>query len=176
MNFTELPLAGAFLVGVEPRLDDRGSFVRTFCSREFAAMELETHYVQANLSTNLKLGTIRGMHYQREPDAEVKLVRCERGSIFDVIVDFRSGSPTFGHWYGTELSAKNGPMIYVPKNFAHGYQALSDGAAAHYLVSAFYEPKSECGCRYDDPALKISWPLRVTQISDKDASWPLLRI
>ena len=174
MKFVGLPLADAYLVQLEPRSDQRGSFARTFCAREFASMGLETQYVQTNISTNVESGTIRGLHLQDRPCSEVKLVRCTRGALFDVIVDLRENSPTFRQWYGAELSEDNALMMYVPKGFAHGYQALSDGASAHYMVSAWYEPHSEVGYRYDDPAFGIRWPMPVTRISEKDATWPLL--
>ncbi len=131
-------------------------------------------FVQANVSTNIRAGTVRGMHFQREPHAEVKLVRCTKGAIYDVIVDMREGSATHLRWFGAELSEQNGLAMYVPKGFAHGYQALSDGATAFYMVSAFYAPQSEGGVRYDDPRLAIGWPRPISELSDKDARWPLL--
>ena len=137
MRFEPTPLAGSFLIHLDPQVDARGTFARAFCAQEFAAKGLETLFVQANISTNVSAGTVRGMHFQREPDGEVKLVRCIKGTIFDVIVDMRAGSGTFLQWFGAELSEKNGTMMYVPRGFAHGYQALSDGATAFYLVSAF---------------------------------------
>jgi dTDP-4-dehydrorhamnose 3,5-epimerase len=174
MIFNRLPLVGAYLIELEPRRDVRGMFARAFCAREFEHHGLETRYVQANLSTNVATGTVRGMHFQLARHAEVKLVRCIRGSLFDVIVDLREGSPTFRQWYGSELTEENGLMMYVPNGFAHGYQALTDGATAHYLVSTYYEPGAEGGCRCDDPAINVRWPMPVTSISDKDAAWPLL--
>lgn len=131
-------------------------------------------FVQASVSTNTRAGTVRGMHFQREPHAEVKLVRCTKGAIYDVIVDMREGSATHLRWFGAELSEQNGLAMYVPKGFAHGYQALSDGATAFYMVSAFYAPQSEGGVRYDDPRLAIGWPRPISELSDKDARWPLL--
>ena len=174
MKFSPLPLAGAYLVEPEPRRDDRGSFVRAFCAREFAQAGLETTYVQMNLSDNTHRGTLRGMHYQHAPHAEVKLVRCVRGAIFDVIVDLRPGSRTEGQWFGARLSQDDGLTMYVPRGFAHGYQALTDGAAVHYMASAYYAPEAEGGCRHDDPSLGIQWPLPVICLSAKDAAWPLL--
>ncbi|MES2999081.1 MAG: dTDP-4-dehydrorhamnose 3,5-epimerase [Pseudomonadota bacterium] len=175
MKFRPLPLAGAYLIELEPRRDDRGSFARTFCAREFQVAGLETVYVQTNLSENTREGTIRGMHFQRAPHAEVKLVRCVRGAVFDVIVDLRPGSASEGEWFGARLSQDDGTTMYVPAGFAHGYQALTDGAAVHYMASAYYEPGSEGGCRHDDPALAIEWPLAVSSLSPKDAAWPLLK-
>jgi dTDP-4-dehydrorhamnose 3,5-epimerase len=174
MIFHGTPLAGAFLIGLEPREDHRGSFSRAFCTREFEGQGLHSQFVQANLSTNTLRGTVRGMHYQRSPDAEVKLVRCIRGAVFDVIVDLREGSPTFKRWFGAELSESNGLMMYVPEGFAHGMQALEDGATAFYMTSAHYAPGAEGGCRPDDPSLGIEWPLPVTAVSEKDAAWPAL--
>jgi dTDP-4-dehydrorhamnose 3,5-epimerase len=174
MIFSQLPLAGAYLIELEPRRDARGMFARAFCAREFEAHRLETKYIQANLSTNVTAGTVRGMHFQRAPYAEVKLIRCIRGSLYDVIVDLRDDSPTYRQWYGAELSEENGLMMYVPKGFAHGYQALTGGATAHYMVSEYYEPGAEGGYRHDDPAINVRWPVPVSAISDKDAAWPLL--
>jgi dTDP-4-dehydrorhamnose 3,5-epimerase len=174
MRFAPTPLADAYLIHLEPRQDARGSFARAFCAEEFAAQGLETAYVQANISVNAHAGTVRGLHFQRPPDAEVKLVRCIKGVIYDVLVDLREGSPSYLSWFGAELSEENGLMAYVPQGFAHGYQALSDGATLYYMVSAFYAPASEAGLRYDDPKLAIKWPRPARDISDKDARWPLL--
>ena len=174
MHFEPTPLTGAYLVHLEPRADARGAFARAFCAQEFGAQGLETHFVQANISTNSHTGTVRGMHFQRAPHAEVKLVRCIKGVVYDVIVDLREGSPTRHRCFGAELSEDNGLAMYVPKGFAHGYQALSDGAAVFYLVSAFYAPQAEGGLRHDDPALSIAWPRAVTDVSAKDAAWPLI--
>lgn len=174
MKFTPTPLAGAFLVELEPRVDPRGMFARAFCAREFAEQGLETAFVQANVSSNRHAGTVRGMHFQRGVDAEVKLVRCVGGAIYDVIVDMREGSETYLRWFGAELSQDNGLMMYVPRGFAHGYQALSEGATVFYMVSAYYAPEAEGGLRFDDPRLSIKWPRDVVDVSDKDARWPLL--
>lgn len=149
-------------------------FGRVFCASEFGAQGLETTFVQANISSNVAAGTLRGLHFQREPHAEVKLVRCIKGAIYDVIVDLREGSPTRYRWFGIELSEDNGLAVYVPEGFAHGYQTLTDGAAAFYFVSAFYAPESEGGLRFDDPRLAVNWPRAVTELSKKDATWPLL--
>jgi dTDP-4-dehydrorhamnose 3,5-epimerase len=174
MRFTPTPLAGGYLIQLDPRVDQRGMFARAFCAREFAAVGLEISIVQANICTTGLAGTVRGMHFQREPHAEVKLVRCIKGSIYDVVVDMREGSPTHLRWFGTELSEENGLMMYVPKGFAHGYQTLTDGATTYYMVSSFYAPECEGGLRFDDPKLSIRWPRSVSDISDKDAKWPLL--
>jgi dTDP-4-dehydrorhamnose 3,5-epimerase len=174
MRFAPIPLAGGYLIHPELRVDDRGQFARAFCAREFAAEGLETVYVQANVNSNVQAGTVRGMHYQRAPHAEVKLVRCIKGAIYDVVVDLREDSQTYLGWYGAELSEGNGLAMYVPKGFAHGYQALADGATAFYMVSSYYAPEFERGLRFDDPKLAIPWPRAVSNISDKDAAWPLL--
>ena len=174
MRFEPIPLSGAYLVHLDPRVDPRGTFARVFCAQEFAAHGLATSFVQANISSNVHAGTVRGMHFQREPHAEVKLVRCTKGAIYDVVVDLREGSPTRLRWFGAELSEQNGLTMYVPKGFAHGYQALSDGATAFYMVSSFYAPEFEGGLRFDDPKLSIQWPRKISDLSDKDAKWPLL--
>jgi dTDP-4-dehydrorhamnose 3,5-epimerase len=172
MTFEPLELGGAYLIRLEPREDERGLFARTYCQDEFARQGLTGKVVQCNLSTNIRAGIVRGMHYQRPPHAEVKLVRCTRGAIHDVIVDLRKDSPTFGDWFGAELSEQNGLMMYVPEGFAHGYQSLSDGATALYMVTSPYAPHAEGGLRYDDPAVGIVWPLPVSGCSEKDGSWP----
>ena len=175
MNFTETPLQGAYLISLEKREDKRGFFARSFCIQEFDMHNLETQVVQGNVSFNVKAGLIRGMHYQHGEHAEVKLVSCLSGSIYDVIVDLREDSPTYMQWFGAELSAQNGKLMYVPRGFAHGYQALSDGALVHYMVSACYAPDAEDGLKYDDPAIGIKWPMAVTETSPKDSVWPLIR-
>jgi dTDP-4-dehydrorhamnose 3,5-epimerase len=172
MIFNQTPLAGAYTIDLEKRGDDRGFFARLFCEREFAEAGLETHFVQINNSLSAKRGTLRGLHYQLPPAAEVKVVRCVRGALWDVILDLRAGSPSFGQWYGAELSAENRRMMYVPRGFAHGFVTLSDDTEAVYLVSAFYSPENERGVRFDDPAHGISWPTGPAEISDKDRKWP----
>ncbi|MCD4750124.1 MAG: dTDP-4-dehydrorhamnose 3,5-epimerase [Thermoanaerobaculales bacterium] len=174
MIFTPTPLSGAFLINSEPRFDERGLFIRAFCAREFKANGLKNSFVQANISTNSFAGTVRGLHFQRNPHAEDKLVRCIKGSIFDVIVDLREESPTFLQWFGSELSEGNCQMMYVPKGFAHGYQSLDEDATVSYMVTAYYQPSFEGGCRFDDPVLAIRWPRTITGISEKDAKWPLM--
>jgi dTDP-4-dehydrorhamnose 3,5-epimerase len=174
MIFTPTTLADAVLVEMERREDERGYFARTFCRDEFAAHGLEADYPQANHSSNRLRGTVRGLHYQRAPHGEAKLVRCVRGAILDVIVDLRPGSPTRRRWEGFELTDRNGRILYVPPGFAHGFQTLEDGTEVVYQVSHPYTPAAEGGVRHDDPALGIAWPLPVSSISPKDASWPLL--
>ena len=176
MIFHETKLKGAFIVELDKMDDDRGFFARAFCSQKFEQHGLRPQVVQANMSYNHKKGTVRGMHYQVYPASEPKFIRCISGSIWDVIIDMRPDSPTYLQNIGVELSAENRRAIYVPDMFAHGNQALTDGAELLYLVGEFYTPGCERGVRYDDPAIEIEWPLAVTVISDKDASWPLLRV
>lgn len=174
MIFHELSLPGAFEIELEKRRDQRGFFARTWCQREFREVIPDAEPVQANCSFNVKAGTLRGLHYQVAPDVETKLVRCTRGAIFDVIVDLRPNSPTYHQWVGRELSAENGRMMFVPKEFAHGFLTLEDDTEVAYQTSAFYAPESEGGLRWNDPALSIRWPLPVEVISPKDQSWPLI--
>ena len=174
MIFTETKLAGAWILDLERREDDRGFFARTFCQNEFTDHGLLPVVAQCNLSYNHEAGTLRGMHYQLPPAAETKLVRCTAGAIYDVIVDLRPESPTYLQHVGVELTAENRRALYVPGMFAHGYQALTDGAEVSYQVGEFYTPGAERGLRHDDPTLGIDWPVPVTVISDKDANWPLM--
>ena len=172
MRFVQTPLEGAYLIELEYHTDERGGFARTFCQDEFAAHGLSNSVAQCNLSFNEVAGTLRGMHYQLPPAAETKLVRCIHGEIYDVIIDLRAESPTYLKHFGAHLSAANRTALYVPEMFAHGYQALSDGAEVIYQVSEFYTPGAERGLPHDDPRFGIEWPTAVTSISEKDASWP----
>jgi len=174
MIFRELSLAGAYLVELQPHTDARGQFARAWCREEFGNQGLATDFVQGNVSVNPKVGTVRGMHYQRQPHGEVKLVRCVRGAIYDVIVDVRPESPTFRRWVGVELSPKTLTMLYVPVDFAHGFQTLQPDSEVDYLVSAAYAPGAGAGLRYNDPTLGIEWPLPVSCISSQDLGWPLV--
>ena len=146
MRFEATPIRGSYLVHLEPRTDERGMFARAFCAEEFASHGLETTYVQGNIAITRRSGTVRGMHFQRAPHEEVKLVRCVKGAIYDVIVDIRPNSTTRGQWFGAKLSDANGVMMYVPKGIAHGYQTFSDDASVFYLVSAAYAPGQRLGC------------------------------
>ena len=175
MNFTPLAVAGAYRVDIEPHADERGFFARAFCAREFAEQGLCGSFVQANISRNARAGTLRGLHFQRPPHAEVKLVRCTRGALFDVVVDLRRESPSYGRWAGVELSADNHRALYVPQGCAHGFQTLVEDTEAYYLVSAFYAPEAEGGLSWRDPEVGIDWPLPPTVISPKDAAWPPLQ-
>lgn len=176
MLFNETGLKGACLISLEPIRDQRGFFARSWCQREFEAHGLVSRFVQANVSFNKSRGTMRGMHYQSEPHAEVKLVRCTRGAIYDVIIDLREESDTFGRWLGFDLTADNYQIVYVPKGFAHGFQTLDDSSEVTYQVSEFYNPSSEGGIRYNDPSFAIRWPEEVRVISQKDLSWPDYRL
>nr|WP_099864982.1 dTDP-4-dehydrorhamnose 3,5-epimerase [Pararhizobium haloflavum] len=174
MRFRETRLEGAWLIEPTAALDDRGSFMRTYCEREFAEQGLETRFVQHSQSHSVRRGTLRGLHLQLPPHGEVKLVSCIRGTIIDIIVDLRSWSPTRYEWIGYELSAENRRQIYIPKGFAHGFQTVTDDAMVSYLISEFYVPDASVGLRYDDPLLAIDWPLPVGAISQRDQNWPLL--
>jgi dTDP-4-dehydrorhamnose 3,5-epimerase len=174
MKFTETELAGAFTVDLAPHEDSRGFFGRLFCQQEFAAHGLKPLVAQANLGSNRRRGTLRGMHFQFPPASETKYVRCVRGAVLDIIVDLRPESPTYLRHVAVELSARNQRGIYIPERFAHGYQTLEDETDTIYLVGEFYTPGVEGGLRYDDPGLGLSWPLPVEVISEKDKSWRLL--
>jgi dTDP-4-dehydrorhamnose 3,5-epimerase len=148
--------------------------MRAWCSREFTDQGLDFRPVQANMGLSSKKGTVRGLHFQVSPALEAKLVRCTRGSMFDVVVDLRAGSPTFAKWYGVELSAQNGYSLFVPEQCAHGYQVLEDDTEMHYMTSAYYAPDCVRGARFDDPLFAIAWPLKPTNVSEQDLAWPLL--
>lgn len=176
MIITPTAIPDVCLVDLDLREDDRGFFARSFCREEFLAAGLSPAVEQCNVSFNHRAGTLRGMHYQLESAPEAKLVRCTRGAIVDVVVDVRPASPTYLQHVAVELSAENRRALYVPPLFAHGYQTLVDATEVTYQVSAPYTPGVERGLRHDDPELALSWPLPVTVISDKDASWPLLAV
>jgi dTDP-4-dehydrorhamnose 3,5-epimerase len=172
MRFHKTPLHDAHLVELERKGDDRGFFARFYCEREFAGQGLATHFVQVNNSLSAKKGTLRGLHYQLSPSAEVKIVRCLKGALWDCIADLRPDSPSYGKWFGAELNDDNRLMIYVPRGFAHAILTLSDDTEALYLVSDFYNPTAERGVRFDDPWLDIDWPIEPLEISAKDRGWP----
>lgn len=174
MQFARTSLQDAALITLEPREDDRGWFARTFCRDEFAKHGLLGDFPQTNHSHNRRRGTLRGLHYQREPHGEAKLVRCVRGAIYDVIVDLRPSSPTYRKWEGFTLTEANGHQLYVPPGFGHGFLTLADAVDVVYQVSHPYTPAAEGGLRYDDPAIGIVWPEPIAVISEKDAAWPLL--
>jgi len=171
MIFTETKLKGAFIIDLERRKDERGFFARAFCQNEFREYGLKSVIAQANIASNLRKGTLRGMHFQYPPAAETKLVRCTRGAILDIIVDLRPESPTFLEHIAVELNDENMTALYVPERFAHGCQALRDGTDTSYQVGEFYTPNAEGGLRYNDPDLGLHWPLPVSTISPKDRAF-----
>lgn len=174
MIFHETALEGAYVIDLEPFSDDRGLFARTFCKREFAAIGHDKEFIQFNHSHSNQKGTLRGLHYQRPPHAEIKLIRCIKGSVFDVIVDLRHKSSTFLQYVGVELSEQNLRMIYVPEGFAHGFLTLQDHTELIYHHTAYYTPDSDGGVRYNDPKINITWPFKLTSISEKDKNLPFL--
>lgn len=174
MHFNETSIPGAWVIDADPHQDERGRFLRAWCAREFSERGLQFTPVQANMGYSVAKGTLRGMHFQKAPALEVKLIRCTRGALFDVLLDLRPGSSTYGKWCGVELTADNGRMLYVPEQCAHGYQTLRQDTEMHYLTSAFYTPGAATGVRFDDPAFAIQWPLTPTVISEQDRNWPLV--
>lgn len=177
MQFVETSLAGVFVLHPTPRGDERGFFARIWCAREAADPGLTASFVQWNNSFSAVAGTIRGLHYQAAPHAEAKLVRCIRGSVFDVAVDVRPGSTTYGRWFGTVLSAENRRLLYIGEGLAHGYQTLEADSEVIYGASAFYEPAAERGVRWNDPGVGIAWPFAgAPTLSPKDGCWPDLQI
>ncbi len=172
MIFSETSLTGVYCIEPERREDHRGFFARLWCHREFEEHGLTSQLAQLNVGFTVRKGGIRGMHFQIAPRQEVKIVRCTRGALFDVIVDLRPDSVTYRRWVGIELTAENHRMVYVPEGCAHGYQTLIDDTELCYMTSEFYAPDCARGVRYDDPAFGIEWPLAVTSISDADRSWP----
>jgi dTDP-4-dehydrorhamnose 3,5-epimerase len=172
MKFVETDLRGAFFIHPERIEDERGFFARVFCEREFAAHDLETRFVQCSTSFNRRKGTLRGMHYQEPPYEESKIVRCTRGAIYDVILDLRRDSSTYGKWTSTVLSAENGRLLYVPKGCAHGFQTLLDDSEVFYQIDEFFVPEVARTVRWDDPAFGIAWPLAPTVVSTRDCRGP----
>ena len=174
MKIKQTPLQDAFVIEPEPFTDDRGLFARVFCKQELQSILHGKNIVQVNHSMTRQKGAIRGMHFQLPPMAEIKMVKCLHGSVFDVIVDLRKLSSTFGKWHGEILSSDNMKMMYIPEGFAHGFQTLEEDAEMLYLHTEFYSPEYEGAVRFDDPSLNISWPIEVTDISLRDQNHPLL--
>jgi dTDP-4-dehydrorhamnose 3,5-epimerase len=174
MKFVATPLAGAFVIELEELGDERGFFARSFCGREFRAHGLDAAVAQCNVSFNRKRGTLRGLHYQAEPHAEAKLVRCTRGAIWDVIVDLRPGSATVRRWFAAELSAENRRALYAPAGFAHGFQTLADDSEVLYQMSESYHAELARGVRWNDPGLAVPWPIAQPIVSERDRALPLL--
>lgn len=171
MIFHEVELPGVFEIRLEPRSDERGFFARTWCQKEFEAHGLNSRLVQCSLSFNARKGTLRGMHYQVAPYAEIKLVRCTKGAIYDVVLDLRPQSPTFKNWIAVVLTAENRNTVYVPEGCAHGFLTLEDETEVLYQMSEFYNTESARGVRWDDPAFQIKWPQRVQVISQLDRTY-----
>jgi dTDP-4-dehydrorhamnose 3,5-epimerase len=174
MKFEETKLKGAYIISLELKTDERGGFARAFCKKEFEQIGHKKEFVQINHSYNTNKGTVRGMHFQHPPYQEIKLIRCVKGAVNDVIIDLRKNSSTFLKHIEVELSEENKKMIYVPENFAHGFQTLKDNSELIYHHTAFYMPEAESGLRFDDPALKIKWSLPAVIVSDKDRSYRLI--
>lgn len=172
MNFKKNIIEGSYEVDLNRIGDDRGFFSRIYCSKEFKKKNITPNISQANLSYSKNKGTIRGIHYQLKPSSEMKAVRCISGSLFDVIIDLRKDSKTYKKWYGIKLCSKQKNMIIVPEGCAHGFQTLEDNSEALYLVSKDYNPELERGIRWNDKIFNIKWPLKVSEISEKDKSWP----
>ncbi len=166
------PLMGAYLIDLEKNEDERGFFARTFCANEFEKWGLVSHFVQANSSLSRQKGTLRGMHYQLSPFAEAKIVKCIKGSLYDVILDLREGSPSFGYSFGAALSAENRTMMYVPEGVAHGFLTLEPDTEIFYFVSSLYSPEYERGVRWNDPQFAIAWPETPQVISERDQTHP----
>ncbi len=172
MKFQSAPLDGAFVIDMDLFRDDRGFFSYSFDRSRFEEHHLPGQVVQSNISFNLRKGTLRGMHFQVEPKAQPKLVRCTAGAIFDVIVDLRHASPTYCKWFGVELSAENYRSLYIPIGFAHGFQTIADDTEVLYEMFEWYAPETARGVRFDDPVFGIEWPLEVAVISERDRTYP----
>ena len=172
MIFTETDLKEAFIIEIKKIEDERGFFGRSWCAEEFREMGLKNEIKQANTSLSIKKGTLRGMHYQIDPYQETKLIRCTRGAVYDVIIDLRKHSPTYRKWTGVELTQDNYRMLYVPEDFAHGFITLTDNVEVYYNVTAFYNPGTEKGIRWNDPLFNIKWPTEPVVISEKDRRHP----
>jgi dTDP-4-dehydrorhamnose 3,5-epimerase len=175
MEFLETKLAGCSLIRTKPMGDSRGYFVRTFCAREFAQYGIQPYLAQASCSFSAVRGTLRGLHFQKAPAMEDKLVRCIKGAIFDVMVDIRPGSPTFGNWVGYELTDSNHQQLHSVRGFAHGFQTLTDECLVAYHIAQFYDPERASGIRWNDPDIGVVWPLSPTEQSRRDLQLPALR-
>lgn len=173
MKFLKTKIAGVYIITPELKKDARGYFGRIFCLEEMRQIDPKFRIVQSNISSTLKKGTVRGMHFQKHPRSEGKIVQCLQGSVYDVVVDLRKNSPTYGKWVGQELSEKNRKMFFIPKGLAHGFQCLSAKCEMLYFMSEFYSPEHASGVRWNDPMFKIKWPVPVSNISDKDKNWTL---
>jgi dTDP-4-dehydrorhamnose 3,5-epimerase len=175
MIFKKTKIKGLYIIEPEFKIDERGYFARIFCKKEFKKNGFDFEIVQTNRSLTKKKGTIRGMHFQKKPKSEDKIICCLKGKIFDVAIDLRKNSPTFGKWVGVELSEENKKMFLIPKGFAHGFQTLTDNCEILYFMSEFYSPKYESGVRWNDPFFNIKWPIKNPILSEKDKNWPLVK-
>jgi dTDP-4-dehydrorhamnose 3,5-epimerase len=175
MIIEPLQISGTFRIRTERHVDERGFFARTFDAEVFRAKGLETNFVQRSISFNASRGTLRGLHFQSDPDAEIKTVRCTRGAVFDVLVDVRPNSSTYGRWHGETLTPEDATILYIPKGCAHGFQTLTDASEIYYEISTAYAPRSSRGIRFDDPLLAIGWPIEDPILSDRDRQLPFLR-
>jgi len=172
MRFIETPLSGAFIIDIEPIEDERGFFTTSMCETQFRDRDLEFVFKQSNISYNYRIQTLRGMHYSSDPHQEIKLVRCTRGSIYDVIIDLRKDSKTYCEWFGTELTEGNYKTLYIPEDFAHGYITLADSSEVFYQISEVYNKKAERGVMWNDPEFYINWPIEPLVMSDRDRNHP----
>lgn len=168
-------MEGLYIIEPELKIDERGYFARIFCRKELAKIGLNFEIVQMNRSLTEKKGTIRGMHFQKPPKVEDKIIQCLKGVIYDVAIDLRKNSLTFGQWMAVELSEENKKMFFIPKGFAHGFQTLTDNCTISYFMSEFYSPKYEGGVRWNDPFFNIKWPIKNPILSEKDKNWPLIK-
>jgi len=175
MIFHKTKIDGLYIIKPELKIDKRGYFARIFCEEEFKKNGLVFRIVQANQSLTKRKGTIRGMHFQKPPKAEDKIVFCIQGAIYDVAIDLRQNSPTYGQWVAEELSEENKKMFLIPKGFAHGFQLLTDESEVLYFLSEFYSPEYETGVRWNDPFFNIKWPIENPILSEKDKNWPLMK-
>lgn len=175
MRFRKTKIKGVYIIQIEPKKDKRGDFRRIFCQEELARIGIKFNMRQINQSFNRKRGTLRGMHFQKEPKTEQRIIQCLRGRIYDAAVDLRKGSPTRGQWLAVELSGKNKKMLYVPEGLAHGFQTLTNDCEIQYFMSEFYSSKRSWGIRWNDPFFKIKWPIKNPVLSRKDKNWPLIK-
>jgi len=175
MKFTQTNISGLYLVDLDLKADERGYFARIFCEKEFSQIGVDFKVVQASQSLTKQRGTLRGMHFQKEPQAEDKIVRCIRGAVYDVAIDLRKNSPTFGQGFSQGLSEADHKMIFIPKGFAHGFQALKNDSVVEYLMSEFYSAEQSFGVRWNDPLFNITWPIVEPLLSEKDKNWPLMQ-
>lgn len=174
MTFEECEIAGAWIVDIEPREDERGFLARGWCADEFAAHGITASLAQINICSSVRRGTLRGLHYQLSPRDECKVARCTRGSVFDVVLDLRPGSPTRHRWLGVELTARNRRSLVIPEGCAHGFLTLEEDTELQYLTSVSYTPNAATGVRWNDPAFAIDWPMEPVVLSDRDRAWPLV--